>query len=197
MSQKKPEVSPFVSAMIGGLTGAAEISCTYPNEYIKTCMQLYPKMNKQGAINLAKTTIKEHGILSKSPETNPDQDSIRDTQHFFSFRFPNTRSDLEPSSTFETTSSLRRTSYTHSSPDSEEVLLKPSSSLLLWRPSRLNLFTTNFQRLPNTRHCSRVCTELGRSTDSEESTQVSLQPQSNSPRTRVSDLWSSKTHRSS
>ena len=124
MSQKKPEVSPFVSAMIGGLTGAAEISCTYPNEYIKTCMQLYPKMNKQGAINLARSTIQEHGFLSKSPETNPDQDSIRDTLPSFSSLSLSTKSDSDHTSTLRTTSSLRRTSSTPLWLVSEEVLLR-------------------------------------------------------------------------
>ena len=43
MPEKKPQVSPFMSAVIGGLTEAAEISITYPMEYTKTVMQLYPE----------------------------------------------------------------------------------------------------------------------------------------------------------
>lgn len=35
---------------IGGLTGAIEISITFPTEYTKTVMQLYPEMNKKGTI---------------------------------------------------------------------------------------------------------------------------------------------------
>ena len=33
-----PKVSPLMSALIGGITGAIEISITYPTEYVKTCM---------------------------------------------------------------------------------------------------------------------------------------------------------------
>ena len=44
------KVSPFMNAVIGGITGAMEISITYPTEYVKTVMQLYPEANKQGAI---------------------------------------------------------------------------------------------------------------------------------------------------
>lgn len=32
------KVSPFLSAIIGGITGAMEISITYPTEYTKTVM---------------------------------------------------------------------------------------------------------------------------------------------------------------
>jgi len=45
------------------LTGAIEISITYPTEYTKTVMQLYPEINKKGAINLVKDTIKTKGIF--------------------------------------------------------------------------------------------------------------------------------------
>ena len=31
---------------IGGVTGAIEITCTYPTEYTKTIMQLNPEFNK-------------------------------------------------------------------------------------------------------------------------------------------------------
>jgi hypothetical protein len=37
----KPEavaMGPLMSAMLGGITGAIEISCTYPTEYTKTVM---------------------------------------------------------------------------------------------------------------------------------------------------------------
>ena len=57
------KISPFLNAMIGGITGACEISITYPTEYIKTVMQLYPEMNKKGAINCVKHTIKENGFF--------------------------------------------------------------------------------------------------------------------------------------
>jgi len=44
--QIRKKVSPFLNACIGGLTGAIEISITFPTEYTKTVMQLYPEMNK-------------------------------------------------------------------------------------------------------------------------------------------------------
>jgi solute carrier family 25 (mitochondrial citrate transporter), member 1 len=56
-------VSPFVSALIGGVTGAIEISITYPTEYTKTVMQLYPEMNKKGAITVVKETMATGGYL--------------------------------------------------------------------------------------------------------------------------------------
>jgi solute carrier family 25 citrate transporter 1 len=59
----KPKVSPFMSAMIGGITGAIEISITYPTEYVKTVMQLYPDMNKKGAIATAKETMAKGGYF--------------------------------------------------------------------------------------------------------------------------------------
>src|SRR6185312_9134304 len=49
--------------LIGGITGAIEISITYPTEYTKTVMQLYPEINKRGAINCVKDTIKSKGFF--------------------------------------------------------------------------------------------------------------------------------------
>ena len=46
---------------VGGITGAIEISITYPTEYTKTVMQLYPEKNKLGAIHLVKTTMASQG----------------------------------------------------------------------------------------------------------------------------------------
>ena len=48
---------------LGGITGAIEISITFPTEYTKTVMQLYPEKNKQGTINTVKQTFRERGIL--------------------------------------------------------------------------------------------------------------------------------------
>jgi solute carrier family 25 citrate transporter 1 len=59
----KGNVSPFVSALIGGVTGAIEISITYPTEYTKTVMQLYPEMNKKGAITVVKETMAKGGYF--------------------------------------------------------------------------------------------------------------------------------------
>lgn len=53
----------YVSVCVGAITGAIEISITYPTEYTKTVMQLYPEMNKKGAIATVKQTVGEHGIL--------------------------------------------------------------------------------------------------------------------------------------
>ena len=40
-----------------------EISITYPTEYTKTVMQLYPEINKKGAIECVKSTFRERGLL--------------------------------------------------------------------------------------------------------------------------------------
>lgn len=47
----------------GGLTGAIEISCTYPTEYTKTVMQLYKEKNSMGAVNVIKDTVKTNGFF--------------------------------------------------------------------------------------------------------------------------------------
>lgn len=59
----KPKVSPFLNALVGGITGAIEISITYPTEYTKTVMQLYPEVNKRGAINCVKDTMAKGGYF--------------------------------------------------------------------------------------------------------------------------------------
>lgn len=58
-----PRVSPFLNAIVGGITGAIEISITYPTEYTKTVMQLYPEVNKRGAINCVKDTMAKGGYF--------------------------------------------------------------------------------------------------------------------------------------
>ncbi len=57
-----PQLSPFFNAIAGGITGAIEISITFPTEYTKTVMQLYPEFNKKGAFNVVKDTVRERGI---------------------------------------------------------------------------------------------------------------------------------------
>jgi len=52
-----------MNAIAGGITGAIEISITFPTEYTKTVMQLYPEMNKKGAVRVVKDTIAEKGFL--------------------------------------------------------------------------------------------------------------------------------------
>jgi len=54
---------PFLSAVAGGITGAIEISITFPTEYLKTVMQLNPDKNKMGMLNVLKDTVKTHGPL--------------------------------------------------------------------------------------------------------------------------------------
>ena len=45
------------------MTGAIEISCTYPTEYTKTVMQLYKEKNAMGTINVFKDTIRNNGFF--------------------------------------------------------------------------------------------------------------------------------------
>ena len=49
--------------IIGGITGAIEISITFPTEYVKTVMQLYPEINKKGAVECVKSTYRTNGIF--------------------------------------------------------------------------------------------------------------------------------------
>ena len=60
---KPAELSPLMAGIAGGITGAIEISCTYPTEYIKTVMQLYPDKNRMGLTGVAKHTIRENGFF--------------------------------------------------------------------------------------------------------------------------------------
>jgi solute carrier family 25 citrate transporter 1 len=57
------KVGPLLSAAIGGITGAIEISCTYPTEYTKTVMQLYKDKNAMGAVNVIKDTYRTSGFF--------------------------------------------------------------------------------------------------------------------------------------
>eukprot|EP00997_Jenningsia_sp_PLL12_P005248 NODE_2092_length_989_cov_90.335106_g1711_i0.p1 GENE.NODE_2092_length_989_cov_90.335106_g1711_i0~~NODE_2092_length_989_cov_90.335106_g1711_i0.p1 ORF type:complete len:192 (+),score=17.01 NODE_2092_length_989_cov_90.335106_g1711_i0:48-623(+) len=65
MSSKSnlPQLTPFQNAICGGITGAMEISITFPTEYTKTVMQLYPKENAKGAIKVVKDTVAQRGAL--------------------------------------------------------------------------------------------------------------------------------------
>lgn len=75
------QITPLMSALIGGVTGAIEISITYPTEYLKTCMQLYPDINKKGMINYSKETFASKGFFGKFILT------FRILQRVFSFAF--------------------------------------------------------------------------------------------------------------
>lgn len=56
-------VSLILNIYLGGVTGAIEITCTYPTEYTKTVMQLNPEINKLGMMGTIKKTFGERGIL--------------------------------------------------------------------------------------------------------------------------------------
>lgn len=40
-----------------------EITITFPTEYTKTVMQLYPEMNKKGTVEVVKSTYRERGMM--------------------------------------------------------------------------------------------------------------------------------------
>lgn len=65
MSAKKElkPLTPLQAGIAGGITGAIEISITYPTEYCKTVMQLYKEKNAMGMINLAKETASQRGFF--------------------------------------------------------------------------------------------------------------------------------------
>ena len=56
-------LSPFLCGLAGAITGAIEISITYPTEYTKTVMQLHPEMNAMGINSFVKNSYNDHGIL--------------------------------------------------------------------------------------------------------------------------------------
>jgi len=60
---KKKELSPLLSGVAGGITGAIEISITYPTEYTKTVMQLYKEQNAKGFAGVVRDTIRTNGFL--------------------------------------------------------------------------------------------------------------------------------------
>jgi solute carrier family 25 citrate transporter 1 len=62
---KHSDKYPLLSAIAGGITGAIEISITFPTEYVKTVMQLYPEMNKKGTVVVINETLKSRGIFGK------------------------------------------------------------------------------------------------------------------------------------
>ena len=49
-----------MSGLIGGLTGAIEITLTFPFEYTKTCMQL---QNRSSGYDVVRDTIRSNGFL--------------------------------------------------------------------------------------------------------------------------------------
>jgi len=59
----KKAMTPKVAALVGGLAGALEITAAYPVEFTKVIMQLYPKYNNMGAINVMKYTVRKDGFF--------------------------------------------------------------------------------------------------------------------------------------
>ncbi|KAL4481011.1 hypothetical protein ABPG72_014479 [Tetrahymena utriculariae] len=55
--------NPFKAIISGGITGGVEICITYPTEFVKTKMQLYPHLAKKGAIQCAKDTVHQYGVI--------------------------------------------------------------------------------------------------------------------------------------
>lgn len=65
MSHAKQEHHKHAGKTIiaGGIAGGIEICITFPTEYVKTQMQLYPTLAKNGSIWIVKETVKNHGWL--------------------------------------------------------------------------------------------------------------------------------------
>lgn len=61
VGKKCPILSNF--NFLGGITGAIEITCTYPTEYTKTIMQLNPEINRLGMMGAIKKTFNERGVM--------------------------------------------------------------------------------------------------------------------------------------
>jgi len=53
---------PVKTVLAGGIAGGIEICITYPTEYVKTQMQLYPDIAKKGSLWIARDTVKNHGF---------------------------------------------------------------------------------------------------------------------------------------
>ena len=60
---KPGELTPLLAGIAGGITGAIEISCTYPTEYTKTVMQLNKNENARGTLGVLKHTFNERGFF--------------------------------------------------------------------------------------------------------------------------------------
>lgn len=65
LNVKVPSVlNPKQAALVGGLAGALEITASYPVEFTKVIMQLYPKFNSMGALNTFKYTVRKDGLFA-------------------------------------------------------------------------------------------------------------------------------------
>lgn len=64
IKQEPPKkLSPGISAIVGGLAGAFEITLAYPFEFSKVVQQLYPEQAKHSPITVIKNVIKKDGFL--------------------------------------------------------------------------------------------------------------------------------------
>uniref|UniRef100_A0A7S3JG27 Uncharacterized protein n=1 Tax=Euplotes harpa TaxID=151035 RepID=A0A7S3JG27_9SPIT len=62
-SSSTKKMTPGQAAIVGGIAGALEITAAYPVEFSKVIMQLYPKYNNMGFINVIKHTIRKDGFF--------------------------------------------------------------------------------------------------------------------------------------
>lgn len=58
---KPRKMTPGQAAIVGGIAGALEITVAYPIEFSKVIMQIYPKYNGMGFLNVITYTIKNSG----------------------------------------------------------------------------------------------------------------------------------------
>lgn len=62
-AQPQKKLSPLLSAIVGGLAGAFEISLAYPFEFSKVVQQLYPEQAKKSPITVLAEVLKRDGPL--------------------------------------------------------------------------------------------------------------------------------------
>mmetsp|Transcript_5078 Transcript_5078/g.6001 ORF Transcript_5078/g.6001 Transcript_5078/m.6001 type:complete len:168 (+) Transcript_5078:57-560(+) len=63
MTNQNKKMTPGRAAIVGGVAGALEITAAYPVEFSKVIMQLYPKYNNMGFINVIKYTVNKDGFF--------------------------------------------------------------------------------------------------------------------------------------
>ena len=55
--------NPFKAIIAGGITGGIEICITYPTEYVKTQMQLFPQDAKKGLKYIISSTYQKYNVF--------------------------------------------------------------------------------------------------------------------------------------
>lgn len=58
----QPGKNPLKAIVSGGITGGIEICITYPTEFVKTKMQLYPDLAKKGIKFCVSDTVQKYGV---------------------------------------------------------------------------------------------------------------------------------------